>query len=90
MISNFDADRKENILIYIYLILIKILIQVRCAETIVTVTVNGLILTVKLMVNKLGRLTGNSSRRYLTILNLFAHTWSFRRFLKATGIPPGS
>ena len=41
-------------LIYIYLILIEIMIQVSGGKFLITVTVNELMLTVKLMVNKLG------------------------------------
>jgi|LGVF01.1.fsa_nt_gb hypothetical protein len=26
----------------------------------------------------------------VAVINLFVHTWSFRRFLRATGAPPGS
>ena len=26
----------------------------------------------------------------VAVINLFAHTWSFTMFLKATGVPPGS
>ena len=55
MISNFDADKNKMNLIYIYLILIKILILEGCDWRLLTESVNGLILTVKLMVNNFNR-----------------------------------
>ena len=44
--------RIKRVLIYIYLILIRILIRKRRGKALLTVTVNELVLTVKLMVNK--------------------------------------
>ena len=61
--------RKKRVLIYIYLILIRILIRKHRGKALLTVNVNELVLTVKLMVNNAGRIGiwGRTKLRYYFI-----------------------